>query len=166
MKIPVENPLPIILDFLADIGIPAEQKTLDIHCFLPGTSIQQGTIFYDKERMLYPGDLLHEAGHIACTASDQRPHTGTDALPKWPDEGNEIAAVIWSFAACKYLNLPSEVVFHPGGYKGESDWLIENFEQGSYIGLPLLVWLGLCDDPATAAHRELAFPHMKKWLAE
>lgn len=155
-----------IREFLKEIGIPVEQKTLTDTCFLPGLTIENGTIFYDPEKMLYPGDMLHEAGHIACTPAELRPQTGTEALPEWPDGGNEIASLLWSFAASHHLQLPPEVVFHPEGYKGESDWLIENFTAGTYIGLPILVWLGLCDDPEKSENPESAYPHMKKWLSE
>lgn len=155
-----------ILRFLDEIGIPVEQKSLTQTCFLPGLSIEGGTIYYDSERMLYPGDLLHEAGHLACTPGALRPKAGTDELPEWPDDGNEIGAVLWSYSACKHLKLSPKVVFHPDGYKGDSDWLIETFEDGTYIGLPLLVWLGLCDDPEKSENPDLAFPHMKRWLVE
>jgi hypothetical protein len=52
--------------------------------------------------------------------------------PSWSDEGNEIVAILWSFAAVRYLNLPLQVVFHEHGYKGESEWIIQQFEKEVY----------------------------------
>ncbi len=66
--------------------------------------------------------------------------------------------MLWSYAALKHLNLKPEVVFHPDGYKGDAQMLIDSFETGEYKGLPLLVWMDLCE--------QSEFPTMKKWIRE
>ena len=33
---------------------------------------EQGSIVIDKDALLYPGDILHEAGHIAVVPADRR----------------------------------------------------------------------------------------------
>ena len=73
-------------------------------------------------------------------------------------DGDEIVAMLWSYAACQAIGIPPEVVFHSHGYKGSSDWILGNFRQGIYPGLPLLVWMGL----TTTA----GFPTMTRWLRE
>ena len=157
-----------ILDFLQQIGIPVEECELDDATFLPGLALGPGRIFVDYRKLKYPGDMLHEAGHLAVTPAPTRQIVGTPDLPlPWPPEGEEIGAVLWSFAAARHIGLPLPVVFHAGGYKNDSDWLIEMFEGGHYIGLPFLEWCGLCLGQQRAGPAGVpAFPHMLKWLRD
>ena len=80
--------------------------------------------------------------------------------------GEEIAAMLWSYAALTHLKLNPEIVFHPNGYKGSSSMFIENFTRGNYIGLPLLSWMGLCNVNVQDSDNEPIFPKMKKWLRD
>jgi hypothetical protein len=155
-----------ILSFLEEIGMTVIEKELDDTCLLPGLDIGPNCLYLDVRKIKYPGDLLHEAGHLAVTCAEKRSLIGTTAMePSWPDEGNEIAAVLWSYAAVRYLKLPPDVVFHENGYKGESEWIIQQFEKEVYIGLPLLEWMGLSNGPKKALKEKTpAFPHMLKWL--
>ena len=41
--------------------------------FLPGIRLEQGALLVDESQLTYPGDLLHEAGHIAMTPPELRP---------------------------------------------------------------------------------------------
>lgn len=152
-----------IIGFLNQIGIQVIETELPCDCFLPGLAIQKNFILMDPDRMKYPGDLLHEAGHIAVTAEELRPLIGTEKMdPMWPTDGDELAAVLWSYAALKHLELEPEVVFHPNGYKNQSEWLIEQFESENYIALPLLEWMGFCFSKET--NGIAPFPNMIKWL--
>lgn len=155
-----------ILSFLEEIGFPVVEEELSDDCLLPGLHIGPNGLYMDRQKLQHPGDLLHEAGHWAVTFPEERSLIGTEEMnPAWPDEGNEMAAVLWSYAALWHLKLPAEIVFHPNGYKGESDWIIQQFEVRQYIGLPLLEWMGLCNGPEKARQEQtLAFPHMLKWL--
>lgn len=148
-----------IIQFLQEIGIPVIETELPDNCFLPGLALERNAILMDPQRMKYPGDLLHEAGHLAVTEERFRSLIGTEEMdPAWPSDGDELAAILWSYAALRHLDLKPEVVFHPAGYKNESQWLIEQFENENYIGLPLFEWMGFCS--AT----EKPFPQMLKWL--
>lgn len=152
-----QKTIQLIIDFLNAININVIEKRLPNDTFLPGLAISGNNIFMDLEQLKHPGDLLHEAGHIAVTEEKIRPFLGTEKMgAQWPTDGEEIAAILWSYAASSYLNLDMKVVFHPGGYKNESEWLIEQFENGNYMGLPLLEWMSLC--------RKETFPVMEKWL--
>ena len=160
-----EKLLHIITSFIEEIGIDIIYQELDEPCFLPGLKLYKGNILVDKNKLQYPGDLLHEAGHIATTLPEQRLLIGTPEMPKnWPSDGDEIATVIWSYAALHKLNLAPEIVFHENGYKNQSKWLIEQFENKNYIGLPLLEWMGLCHQNSKEDSSHLTFPHMIKWL--
>ena len=64
-----------------------------------------------------------------------------------------------------HLGLDPAVVFHPDGYRGGSQALIENFTNGRTIGVPMLQWLGLTLDAKRAAESGGApYPAMIKWL--
>lgn len=154
-----------IIHFLYDIGIPVIETELSDACFLPGIQLKGATILRDPKRNRYIGDLLHEAGHIAVTDPLLRPLIGSKSMdPAWPSDGDEIAAVLWSFAALSHLQLTPEVVFHSEGYKGQSKWLIESFESGNFIGLPLLEWMGLCVGNEKAVQLGVdPFPKMIRW---
>jgi hypothetical protein len=155
-----------ILSFLEEIGIPVIERTLTEETFLPGLTLGSNCIYIDPQQLTYPGDLLHEAGHLAVTTADQRKAISTEALElPWPTDGEEIGAVLWSYAAVLHIGLPPEVVFHPNGYKNEAAWIIENFQSGNYIGLPFLEWAGLTLSAQRAEESgQPAFPHMLNWI--
>lgn len=157
--------LKIILDFLDSIGINIVEKELPTDTFLPGLSIGPNCLEVDFEKLLYPGDILHEAGHLAVTTSSDRALIGTNEMPEeWPTQGDEIATMLWSFIASEHLQLPIDYVFHPNGYKNQSEWLIENYSKGNYIGLPLLQWMGLASKENNDTSN--SFPKMIKWLRD
>lgn len=136
--------------------------------FLPGLTLASDGVVVDFEKLKYPGDILHEAGHIAVTSPENRKRIGTDEIdPNWPDGGEEMGAILWSYAAAVHLNLPLDFIFHPNGYKNSSDWLIESFQNKNYVGLPFLEWIGLTlgNEKALEKGRE-AFPVMQKWIRE
>ncbi|MGM8363771.1 hypothetical protein ACSV4D_17805 [Flavobacterium sp. ARAG 55.4] len=157
-----------VLIFLESITLKVIEKKLDTTTFLPGLALGPNCIYVDFNQLKYPGDLLHEAGHLAVTDSDTRKSIGTDKLSEeWPTQGEEIAAILWSYAALTHLNLDPSFVFHPDGYKGNSEWFITNFTNRNYIGLPFLEWLGLTLDPDRASKEgKEAFPVMQKWIRD
>lgn len=157
-----------ILSFLNAIGIATFEKVLPDDTFLPGLSLTSKGIDIDFDKLLYPGDILHEAGHLAVTTTHDRKKIGTPEMPSdWPTQGDEIGAMLWSFAAAHYLKIPIEVVFHSNGYKGSANWIIDSYKQGNFIGLPFLEWCGLTLSNEKALNaNEKAFPHMIKWLRD
>lgn len=154
-----QTPLVTILAFLDRIGIPHQAAELGEDTFLPGIAIEGGRLLIDGQKLLYPGDVLHEAGHIALTPPSERPFLNQDVLgSQSPKESEEIGVLLWTYLVSKEIGLPVEVVFHAGGYKGGSNWLIEQFEGGTLIGLPLLVWMGIVERDADGSIR------VKSWL--
>ncbi|RSK48764.1 hypothetical protein [Hymenobacter rigui] len=146
-----------LLAFVQEIGLAVREAPLRQLTFLPGLLIAEGQLVVDRRRLLYAGDILHEAGHLAVTTAAERPTLGGNITENNPEkEGEEMAVLAWTYAACHHLNLSPAVVFHPAGYKGQSEWLIQQFESGSYLGLPLLVWMGLTT--------QSDFPRMHRWL--
>ena len=145
-----------IIEFLKFIGLEVVEKNISQDTFLPGIAAENGTLIVDPEKLKYPGDLLHEAGHLAVLSGEERKLSMGD-FPN--DGGEEMGAIAWSYAACVYLKLPAEVVFHKAGYKGEAKWLIDLFTNGTGLGVPVLEWKNM-----TNSEGENAYPAMKNWL--
>jgi hypothetical protein len=149
-----------ILDFFREIKLPFELTQLGEETFMPGMTIVRGTLWIDPEKLQHPGDLLHEAGHIAVTPVERRHDLGGDMKKAGHRGGEEMAAIAWSWAALNHIGLAPEVVFHPQGYKGGSQSLIEAFTNRTGFGYPLLrAWL-MCEAPE---HTE-GYPKMQRWL--
>jgi hypothetical protein len=151
-----------IVTFLRGIGLVVRPGRVPEQAFLPGIWIDHGALVVDESCLSYPGDLLHEAGHLAVASPERRPTIVGDA---GPDAAEEMMAIAWSFAAVVHLGLDPAVVFHSAGYQGGSAGLIENFQQGRYIGMPVLQWLGMTYDAIQAPSYQVApYPHMVQWL--
>jgi hypothetical protein len=146
--------------FVRGIGIDVRAATLLEKTFLPGLEISHGAILVDPARLTHPGDLLHEAGHLAVTDPGER-----NAPTLSPSPGDELTAIAWSYAALRHLDLDAAVVFHAEGYKGGAESIIENFTAGCYFGVPLLQLYGMSCEPHQAAAKGVApYPHMLRWL--
>ncbi|HKE22045.1 MAG TPA: hypothetical protein VKB88_06615 [Bryobacteraceae bacterium] len=155
MKGPFLNPLTNqITGFLNEIGLPVRLGAVPLETFLPGIHVENGVLVVEEGRLLYPGDLLHEAGHLAVSPSALR---GSLSGNTGDDPGGEMAAIAWSYAAALHLKLDLTVVFHPAGYRGGSQAIITNFSQRRYVGVPLLVWMNLTDE---------RYPAMMRWLRD
>ena len=155
----MEHPetLPTIVDFLRGVGIEVETAALPEDGFLPAIAVRDGRLLYDPDRLHYPGDLLHEAGHIAVTDPALRP-TVSDFDS---DGGDEMAAIAWSYAAALTAGIDPHIVFHDEGYKGGGASIVENFAAGRYFGVPMLQYYGLA---RLAADDGEKYPGMIKWL--
>jgi hypothetical protein len=146
--------------FVREIGIDVRAAELPRPTFLPGLDIREGAIFVDEARLSYPGDMLHEAGHIAVTEPETRNASMLDPTP-----GDEMAALAWSWAALRHLQLEPDIVFHQHGYKGGGASLIEAFSSHGGPGVPLLQWYGMTLDAKQAAAGGVEpYPHMLRWM--
>jgi hypothetical protein len=149
--------LATIVDFIRGVGITVETAAMPEDGFLPAIAVRDGRLVYDPDRLQYPGDLLHEAGHIAVTDPALRPTVSEfDG-----NGGDEMAAMGWSYAAALAAGIDPRVVFHDHGYRGDGQWLAETFADGRYIGLPMLQYYGLARFPQDDGE---PFPAMIKWL--
>jgi len=154
------------ITFLHTIGIKTIDRPLPPGSFLPGLSIEGGCIIIDKEALLYPGDILHEAGHIAVVPAGERSALNAGTIEKRPQrEAEEMMAIAWSYAACVHLAIDPYFVFHEHGYKQGGGYIADNFASKQYFGLPMLQWIGLCYDEKNAAEKGVEpYPAMIKWL--
>ncbi|WP_306015989.1 hypothetical protein [Oceanicaulis sp. MMSF_3324] len=177
-----------ITQFLDGIGLPVTRSQIAEASFLPGVVIREGALFVDAERLGSPGDILHEAGHLAVTPARLRGHLDGDidacaaALIADPElqvteaEASQIArtepqAIAWSYAAALAAGVSPACVFWAEGYGGQHggapELVMMQVAQGFFPGVQGLAHTGLCSapppfgDPGDPA----PFPQMKAWLA-
>lgn len=157
-----------IVAFIRSIGITVEYRSLHEDTFLPGILIEQGNIIIDLQRLIYPGDLLHEAGHIASVpAADRAGLTAASIGQREHHAAEEMMAIAWSFAACKYLAIDPYLVFHDEGYQGGGKEIADQFEAGKYFGVPMLQWAGMAAGPRLSEKPDCPpFPAMIKWMRD
>ena len=157
-----------IIGFLNNIGIKVVLGDVADETFLPGIEVVDGTLIVDKVKLKYPGDLLHEAGHLAVSPALARTRLSgkvelTEAVPHLV----ELEAILWSYAACRYLDIDPGVVFHEHGYHGRSEGILLNFQMGLFLGVQGLEAAGMTLSPSEAAKSDLQpFPVMQKWLRD
>ena len=150
-----------ILAFLESIGVAVAAERLGEDTFIPAMTIRRGVLIVDPARLEHPGDLLHEAGHLAVTDPQRR----ADLDSVGDDPGEEMAAIAWSWAALVEIGLAPEILFHEAGYLGASRNFIVNFTSGRTLGVPMLASFGMTAEPHRAAQEGLApYPAMTRWL--
>lgn len=157
-----------IVDFLRDIGLPVAEAALPGDTFLPGIAIRDGGLIVDPDRLRWPGDLLHEAGHLAVLPPALRAQASDDLADEQdvPHAG-ETEAMAWAWAAVHAIGLPPEVLMHEGGYHGQAAAVLQMYAVGIVPGLR-----GLCESGMTAARGftpepvDIQYPQMLRWLRE
>lgn len=155
-----EDPIPRILAFLASIGIPVTAEPVTDDSLLPGVTVRNGGLVYDPA-LPWPGDLLHEAGHIAVTDPALRP-TLTEVSG---DPAEEMAAIAWSYAAALAAGVDPALVFHGEGYQGGGGNLVDALARDHAPGVPMLHYYGMTALKKHAAELGLpAYPEMARWL--
>lgn len=157
-----------IVAFLRGIGLSVHEGDVPDQAFLPGLRIAAGGIVFDRSKLQWPGDLLHEAGHLAMTPLAHRAALCDDlADQEIHEHAGEAEATAWAYAACVSLGLPPAVLFHPGGYHGQSDALILTYGAGVYPGARGLAEAGMALVGESARSQGLPpYPHMQRWLRD
>lgn len=158
-----------ITTFINETGIACRAGKIPGSTFLPGVMIQNGCIIYDAMQLKHPGDLLHEAGHLAMLLAEHRAQAnGADNISGDLDAGAaEMGAIAWSWAAKEHLGIAPELLSHAEGYKGDSENMINNFNSGRYFGVPILQWPGMTMDPdPRLLAKDNAYPKMIRWLRQ
>lgn len=158
-----------ILSFLEETGIPFQFRSIPPEdCFLPGLLIENGAIIIDEKNLKYPGDILHEAAHLAVIPAAERARLNGKEIGSRPQNAaEEMMAIAWSYAACVYLSIDPYFVFHNEGYQGGGHQLADNFKEGRYFGTPMLQWVGLTAEKARANELGInPYPSMIRWLRD
>jgi len=152
--------------FLGTIGIPMIADRVDVPTSFPGSLIARGSLIVDEEKLVAPGDALHEAAHIALAPPERR--RSDFSFLKEADGGEEITTIAWCWAALLVLNIEPQDIFHGTAYpRGDSSSIIAAARNGVYIGFPLLQFWGMSFDDANARVRGVEpFPHMVHWVRQ
>lgn len=154
-----------ILFFLEEIGLSYQLQEISEHTFLPGLKLLNGSLIIDTNQLKYVGDILHEAGHLACMPPEIRKDLNDNLEDSDLHRGGEMMAMAWSYAACIHLELDPHLVFHEDGYKGDGKNIVQNFKNGQYLGVPLLVWCGMCEKE-DMNDKSQGFPLMLTWTCK
>lgn len=156
-----------ILDFLGSVGIPIAEGALPDDTFLPGVALRSGGVIVDPDRLAWPGDLLHEAGHLAVLPSALRDKSDDELDLSDVEFGGELEAMAWAYAAAVDIGLPPDVLIHEGGYNGKSRELLQMYTFGVYPGLRGLCETGMAASPGfTPECGSIQYPRMLKWLRD
>jgi hypothetical protein len=152
--------------FIRSIGITVEFRTIDTECFLPGLSVNSGVIIVDLDKLKYPGDILHEAGHIAVVPAEERTTLNSSTLETRTDNAaEEMMTIAWSYAVCLHLDIDPGFVFHPHGYKGAGPHIAGEFANGRYFGVPMLQYVGMTiQGTKNNKDGQVVYPQMIKWV--
>ncbi len=164
-----KNPLTQKLaTFLIEIGLEVIPTKFNRETFLPGILIKDGKILVDEENLQFPGDLLHEAGHLAVAPANVRNRLSDEVeLPEFNMDSIESAAMIWSYAAALHLEIDPRIVFHKSGYKGNAESLLFNFSLRVFLGVNVLEEAEMTVTGEKANKLNIApFPKMLKWLRD
>jgi hypothetical protein len=154
-----------MIDFIRSLGMAVHEQNLINPTILPGLSISGGNLIVDRSRLAYPGDLLHEAGHLAVKLPSARAEVDHSA---GTDPAEEMMAVAWAWAAGKHLGVPPNMVFHESAYQNaDGATLAEQFEAGHTFGVPMLQAYGMTAEPHSAQRLGRSpYPVMARWLRE
>jgi hypothetical protein len=175
--------LNVIDNFLTGLGFNLRRNSIGWRTFVPGIFVNGMTIMVDSDRLLSPGDIFHDAGHVATVPSmfrDRlRGNVGKSLVPVMrayfrthdlmlDDRGtedpvcrgllqcSEAEAIAWSYAAAVASGLPPESVFHPKAYDGEAATVQVMLSLGSHFGVH-----GLQAAKMTTVR---TYPKMMLWL--
>jgi hypothetical protein len=152
-----------IVRFIRHIGLTVRAGEAPPPTVLPGILVEHGALLIDEPRLCFPGDLLHEAGHLAVVPPARRAAMHHDV---GSDGAEEMMAIAWSYAAALHIGIDPAIVFHDA-YRSGGTAILEAFTGGRGFGAPMLQWVGLTFDAAHACrHGARAFPHMRRWVRE
>jgi hypothetical protein len=152
-----------IVAFLRGIGLTVSTGEVAGPTILPGILVEHGGILLDRDKLRFPCDLLHEAGHLAVVPAERRAATHRDV---GSDPAEEMMAIAWSYAAARHLGIDPALLFHDD-YAGGGPAILTAFTDCGGFGVPMLQWVGLTYD-ARRAHAEgrAPYPHMRLWLRQ
>lgn len=171
-----------VLVFLETVGVECIAGDVSPDSFLPGIEIQQGRLIFDAEQLASPGDLLHEAGHLAALPSQWRHQVSGDVdaclarlavehEPDTPIEHTDLVPIAWSYTAALHAGIDPLQVFDAAGYGadagGDIRIICQQLQMGLFPGIAMLARAGLCSAPPPFGDGgdPAPYPHMKRWLA-
>ena len=178
------------IDFVRSIGLSVtEGVAQDVEgAFVPGVRIVDGGLIVDPETV-FPGDVLHEAGHLAVIPAKFRQlATGTlrqvfksmtqylkdnpTILGGWPEDpvgrcilqSGEAEAAAWQYAAAHHIGLPDQWLFPPESFEGKSEDTLLRLKVNQYFGINGLQAAGWTRVHAMGNPAKPLYPKLAFWL--
>jgi len=178
------------VDFVRSIGISvSEGVAADLKgSFVPGVRIAAGGLIVDIETV-FPGDVLHEAGHLAIipeqfrhladgtlravfNAMTQHLKDNPMAIAAWPEDrvcrgilqSGEAEAAAWQYAAAQHIGLPDEWLFPPESFQGEPEDTLLRLKANQYFGINGLQSAGWTRVHAMGNPTLPLYPKLTFWL--
>lgn len=181
-----------VIDFLRRIGLRVDEATSTAQLagsFLPDVLVQEGGLVIDAAKA-FPGDVLHEAAHLAVIPAQFRPFANGDlneveermarylnenpmGLATYPEDplsrailqAAEAEATAWQYAAAVEIGLPERWIFPMKSYDGTRVSLLRSLRHNQYMGINGLRaagWTTLRPNP----HQPHipTYPKLKFWL--
>ena len=179
-----------VVEWLASKGIEVEfVEEEHPDAFVPGVWMDRGKLIVNHERARV-GDVLHEAGHLACIPSKFRELTEPGSLmtpkleaavknhcdtvpfmdaemredPTWRGimQMGDCEATAWAYAASKHLELSPEILFSERKY---GNMPYEGEGPSIWQSLDANAYFGINGLQAAGFCSVRAFPQMVRWLA-
>jgi len=178
------------IDFVRSIGIPVTTTSGEdiAGAFTPYCRIEAGGLVVNPEKV-FPGDILHEAGHIAVMPARFRPSaSGTlgkslremkdyldahsDAIGRFPEDptirgivqSGEAEAAAWQYAAAQHIGLPDMWLFPPESFEGQPEDALLRLKTNSYLGINGLQAAGWTKVRTTSRLDAPTYPELAFWL--
>ena len=173
--------------FLNSIGLPCVRRP-GASGFIVGVEIVHGSIHFDP-LVAHVGDILHEAGHIACLSAPFRAVANgniagaqralleaASAADLHPDDPRMRAALqtgdaeatAWAWAAGKHLGLKEDLIIRDQDYSNDGASVRLGLSLNAHLGIHGLAHAGFC---ATSRYVAMhtgrpQFPILSKWLQD
>lgn len=177
-----------IVDFLREIGLEVTlEDTQPQNSFLPKVRVVKGTLVVSPG--VFPGDILHEAGHVATIPKPFRhladgnlsavfkamgeyvevnpPEFSAyqeDPIARGIMQCSDPEATAWQYAAAHAIGLPDKWLFPKHAYDGEAKGILMSLKATRYLGINGLQAAGWTVTRANP-HRPLpVYPKLVQWL--
>jgi hypothetical protein len=154
---PARGPLRRVVRWLRTVGLRAEEGTRYTLPFARGIWLEDGELIYDPCEA-HPGDMLHEAGHLAVLPADARLAAQGDADEVSGFHDNDSEAIAWSYAAALACGVDPWLVFESGFTSREdAEEAFRLLRSGRHDGIAKLVEADFLSDAKE-------FPKLRRWL--
>lgn len=180
-----------VCSFLRSIGLTVNRFPHEVdNGFIARIKVVDGRLNVYKD--VFPGDILHEAGHLCTMPSRFRPLAkgslmeAFKAMSAYMDENfgglltypedpvyrgalqcSDPEATAWQYAAAQHIGLPDDWLFPRGSYDGTGETILQALKNNAYIGINGLQAAGWTSVRANSFRAEIpVFPELAYWVRD